>query len=262
MIENAVHSLKNADIAFLGINYYETCGSKGKGPELIRTALNSLSSYDIKTGKDAFNELRLCDLGNINAGSYNELRNKTLKKLENPAKFLIMMGGEHLVTLPVIEALSKKEKLNVLILDAHADYYDKYKDKKNSYATVTRRISELTNKVLIAGVRDLTLEEAEDLKNAANVELVSLDEASKKMSDGKWYVSVDLDVLDPVHCPEVSTPIPMGCELRELVKVLNSACFTHEVIGLDVVELTATRKGLSSTTAGGIIMNYLKRRCE
>ncbi|MFA5406233.1 MAG: arginase family protein [Candidatus Nanoarchaeia archaeon] len=256
MIDNAVHPQKESDITFIGLNYYGTCSEQGKGPSLIRDSLNSLSSYDLVTGKDAFNELRICDLGDIKASTYESLRKQVQKLSFNNT--LIMLGGEHLVSLPVIEQLRPD---NVLIFDAHADYYDEYDGKKNSYATVTRRISELVSNVYVAGVRDLALEEASELVNS-NVKLISVEDAGHLKLKGSLYVSVDLDVLDPCHCPEVSTPVPLGTNYELLVKVLNKACLNHNLLGLDVVELTAKRKGLSSVNAAGIIMNYLKRRCD
>jgi agmatinase len=261
MIENAIHPISKADIIFLGLNYYGTCGETGKGPSLIRQALNSLSSFDFKTGKDCFDELRISDAGDIKASNFKVLRDKVLKKLAVINGTLISLGGEHLVSLPVIEALSKNQDFNVLIFDAHADFYDKYKGKKHSYATVTRRISELVSEVVISGVRDLTIEELNALSKANNVRVMDLNNLnlSKKKP---WYISIDLDVLDPIFCPEVSTPVPFGPSINDLVKVLNTVCLNHRLIGIDVVELTAKKKGLSSINAGGMIMNYLKRRCK
>ncbi|MBD3312467.1 hypothetical protein GF352_03385 [archaeon] len=259
MIENAIHSMSDADIMFLGLDYYGTCSEQGNGPSLIRQALNSFSSYDMKRGVDVFDELRICDAGDIKESNYDKLRRKVLKKLSpEPEAFLITLGGEHLVTLPVIESL---KPANVLIFDAHADLHDKYNGQENSYATVAHRISERVDKVLITGVRDLTVTEAGELKKLDNVELVKFEELPDKMGSEPWYVSIDLDVLDPVYCPEVSTPIPLGVSLEFLVKVLNRICLHHRIVGLDIVELTARKKGLSSINAGGIIMNYL-RRCR
>ena len=255
MIENAIHSINESDVIFLGLDYYGTCGEQGNGPALIRKALNSFSSYDLVTGKDCFDELKICDTGDIKTSDFSILREKVRDKLTGVKGMPIILGGEHLVTLPVIEALKPK---NVLIFDAHADFYDEYKGNKYSYATVTKRISELVDRVVIAGVRDIAQEEAAQLKN---VELISVEEVPERITSGEWYVSIDLDVLDPIYCPEVSTPVPLGVDLRTLVKVLNKVCLNHRIIGLDVVELTAKNKGLSSVNAGGIIMNYLKRRC-
>ena len=259
MIDNAVYNKEEADVVFLGLNYYETCGEKGNGPELIREVINLQSSYDMTTGKDFFDELKICDLGDIKTKNYDELRKKTIEKLKGVKGTIIMLGGEHLVTLPVIEALKPE---NVLVLDAHADYYNEYNNNKHSYAAVTRRISEIAKKVVIAGVRDAVKQEMDDLKLAKNVKLIKFEDITKEVKTGNWYVSIDLDVLDPIYCPEVSTPVPMGVTYESLVNVLNKICLHVNLVGLDIVELTASNKGLSSTTAGGIIMNYLKRRCN
>ncbi len=256
MIDNAIYSPENADIVFLGLPFYSTCGEKGNGPFLIRKAMNSLSSFNMKSGKDAFDELRISDLGDIRAKDFLKLREKVLGKLKDIHSLVISLGGEHLATLPVVEALKPG---NVLIFDAHADFYDKFNGKKYSYATVTRRISEIVPNVVVAGVRDMSAEEAESLKKSS-VRVVSLDDIPK--FKGTLYVSVDLDVLDPSFCPEVSTPVPLGESYGHLVKVLNRVCLSNELVGLDIVELTARKKGLSSINAGGLIMNYLKRRCD
>lgn len=255
MIDNAIYQPSEADITIIGLDFYSTCGEQGHGPTLIRQSVNSFSSYE--NGYDVFDELKICDLGDLKAKSYSELKKKVLKQ---PLKKPVIFGGEHLVTLPVIEALKPKK---VLIFDAHADYYDKYEGNEHSYATVSRRISELVDELVIAGVRDITRVEAEALKNS-NVRLVSVEQVPKVLKGDDWYVSIDLDVLDPIYCPEVSTPIPLGTNYETLVKVLNKVCLNHRIIGLDVVELTAKHKGLSSVNAGGIVMNYLKtiRRCK
>ncbi len=248
MIDNAVYGLKEADIIFLGINYYETCGKKGNGPKVIRQSINLWSTYDFKKKIDIFDKLKICDIGDI-SGSFKDIIKKSLV-LKDAKGVPIILGGEHLISYAVVNALRPK---NVLVFDAHADSFDKYKGKKYSYATVVKRISEIADNVYLCGVRDVCVEE-----DLSNVKLIKLKDVKK--IKGPVYVSIDLDVLDPIYCPDVSTPVPFGLKLDELVKVLNGICF--KIIGLDVVELTSKKVGLSSTTAGGIIMSYLKRRCK
>ncbi len=257
MIDNAVYSKSDADIIFLGLPFYETCGVKGNGPSVIRRAVNSFSSFNEVSGVDSFDKLRVCDAGDIKAVNYTDLKSKVFSFLKGINGLPFIIGGEHLVSLPVIEFLKPK---NVLFFDAHADFYNEYNGLKYSYATVIKRVSEFVDNVVIAGVRDLTMIESGLLKKADNVSLVSVNEIPK--FNGSLYVSLDLDVLDPIYCPSVSTPIPLGVSLPHLVKVLNKVYLSNNVIGLDIVELTSKVKDLSSVNAGGIIMNYLKRRCD
>jgi len=261
MIDNANSTINKSDILFLGLPFYSTCGVRGCGPKAIREALNSLSSFNLKTMKDSFDVLKIKDYGDVKAVDYNSLERKVDSSIKSIYSkgfngSFIFMGGEHLVTLPLIKSLSKRSSFNCLILDAHADFYDKYKGSKFSYATVTRRVSELVDKVYIAGVRDLSLEEFSGLKDS-RVKMVDFNEASRLLKRGSWYVSVDLDVLDPIYCPCVSTPVPLGLKLIDLVKLLNTACLSRNMVALDIVELTSRFKDLSAVNTAGLIINYL-----
>lgn len=265
MIDNADYSVEQADFLVLGVPFYSTCGVKGNGPLAIRQSLNSLSSFNMNTGRDLFDVLKIRDHGDINASNYKMLETKISKSLKNIYSngfkgSFIFLGGEHLVTLPLVKGLMGKERFNYLVLDAHADFYDKYLSKKQSYATVTRRVSELVNKVYVAGVRDLTLTESKSLINNSNVKLINMNEIPKLLSNGKWYISIDLDILDPIYCPNVSTPVPIGLTLKELVNLLNDTCFNSGVIAIDFVELTSRSKDLSAVNTAGLIIKYLESR--
>ncbi len=252
MIDNAITDTDRADIVIQGLPYYMTCGVKS--PNAYKSfikSFNSLSSLNMRTRVDVFDKFIIACPDPIS--NYNEME-RWIKK-NNKGQHFIFIGGEHLITLPVIKALRPKR---VLIFDAHADYHDEYNGRKESYATVTRRISELVDKVYLTGVRDLTIEEMNSLKNS-NVELISIKDLDK-IPSSELYISIDLDILDPSHCPEVSTPVPLGISMHDLVNALKTVCLKNNIIGLDVNELTCDKPGLSSINAAGIVMNYLWTR--
>ncbi len=257
MIDNAFFNPSEADIVFIGAPYYGTCGERGNGPLLVRRALNKLSSYSIKCGVDAFDCLKISDAGDLPVKSFKQLSVSAEKLLSGINGLPLIIGGEHTVSLPFIKALRPK---SVLLFDAHADLFDSYNGRRVSYATVSRRISELVDEVFIVGVRDLTISEAEFLDGGGNVSLIDFSDV-ERFSGKDLYVSVDLDVLDPVYCPSVSTPVPGGVSYSFLVKVLNKVLLNNNLVGLDFTELTARRDCLSSVNVGGLVMNYLKRRC-
>ncbi len=258
MIDNAFFNPSEADIVFIGAPYYNTCGKKGNGPLLVRRALNKLSSYSIKCGVDAFDCLKISDAGDLPVNSFKELSVSAKQLLSKINGLPLIIGGEHTISLPFIKALRPK---TVLLFDAHADLFDSYNGKRISYATVSRRISELVDKVFIVGVRDLTISEAEFLNNNDNIHLIDFSDIKRLNGINDLYVSVDLDVLDPIYCPSVSTPVPGGVSYSFLVKVLNKVLLNNNLVGLDFTELTARRDCLSSVNVGGLVMNYLKRRC-
>ena len=53
----------------------------------------------------------------------------------------------------------------------------------------------------------------------------------------KCYISLDVDVLDPVYAPGTGTPVPMGMQPRQLLRLFEAVCLHNEVIGIDIVEL-------------------------
>ena len=68
----------------------------------------------------------------------NEIYEGT-KEILNDDKFPFMIGGEHLVTLPVFKAISEKYgDVYVLHFDAHTDLREEYNNDKNSHATVIK----------------------------------------------------------------------------------------------------------------------------
>jgi len=162
-------------------------------------------------------------------------------------KFPLMLGGEHSITLGAVRALLKEHKtLSVLQLDAHADLRDRFSGSKFNHACVGRRIHELGVSLVQIGVRGLSTEEANYLKDAADITTVlaidiqrdssGIEEALTKLKS-PIYVSIDLDVFDPAVCPAVGTPEPGGLDWYTVLGILKRVSKSHQVLGFDVVEL-------------------------
>jgi agmatinase len=52
------------------------------------------------------------------------------------------------------------------------------------------------------------------------------------------FLSVDIDVCDPVHAPGTGTPEPGGLTARQLLDSVRRICLELPVVGLDVVEVS------------------------
>ncbi len=162
-------------------------------------------------------------------------------------KFPVMLGGEHSITLGAVRALLKKHKaLSVLQLDAHADLRDSFSSSKFNHACTAHRIHELGVSLVQIGVRGLSTEEANYLKDAPDITTVlaidiqrdssGIEEALAKLKS-PVYITIDLDVFDPSICPSVGTPEPGGLDWYTMLSILRKVSKTHEVLGFDVVEL-------------------------
>ena len=69
-------------------------------------------------------------------------------------RFPVLLGGEHTVTVPAVEACLKKHPdLHVLQVDAHLDLRDEYEGDPMSHACVMRRINEMGVAFSQVGIR-------------------------------------------------------------------------------------------------------------
>ncbi len=102
------------------------------------------------------------DMGNLrDFGSADEMVEETRKvarTIVSAGKFPIFLGGEHSISIPVIESF---DDIGVITIDAHLDYRESYMGLKYSHACVTRRAVEHIGRenLLVFGVRSISREE-------------------------------------------------------------------------------------------------------
>ncbi|ABW19128.1 agmatinase [Alkaliphilus oremlandii] len=180
-------------------------------------------------------------------------------------KKTLMIGGEHLVTLPVVEAFHHKFKdLVVLHFDAHTDLREDYMGEKLSHATVIRRIWDLLgdDRIYQFGIRSGLKEEFEwaasghTTLNKFGYEM--LDDVIHTIKDRPVYVTIDLDILDPSIFPGTGTPEPGGISFNDMMRII-SKLQALNIVGADVVELSPDydSTGVSTAVASKIIREML-----
>ncbi len=168
------------------------------------------------------------------------------RKVVESGKFPVLVGGEHSLSLGMVQALKEKHPdLSVLHLDAHADLRDRYQGSPFNHACIARRISEVCP-ITLAGVRSLSREEVEHLKSstvrvffmADILEREGWEEEICEHLSREVYVTIDLDVFDPAIMPSVGTPEPGGLGWYDVTGLLKTVAMKKEVVGFDVVELS------------------------
>lgn len=180
---------------------------------------------------------------------------RVVKDLKARGKMVVMLGGEHSLTLGAVRAHHEKHKdLSVLQLDAHADLRDEYLGTKFSHASVMRRVLELCPAVQV-GIRSLSLDESEFVRDeklqlfyAHNTRLDDPQTIKRivKRLKRKVYITIDADVFDPAVVPAVGTPEPGGLGWYDTTALLKEVAAQREVVGFDVVELCPREGPLSS----------------
>jgi agmatinase len=219
------------------------------GPQAIINASQYLELYDIELNRDVY-QVGIHTLPPVQPllSSPEKMIERVYhitRELVKQSKFPVMFGGEHSLSLGMVQALKEKfRNVCVLQLDAHADLRDEYLGTKYSHACVMRRIHELCPIVQV-GVRSLSSEEQQFITQnkihtfyitTSSSDLAPAEHIISSLSDDV-YVSIDLDVFDPSIMPAVGTPEPGGMQWHEVLKLLNYVTRHKRVIGFDLVEL-------------------------
>jgi len=219
-----------------------------QGPERIRTTSYVLEEYSVYLNK-SLNDFTYYDAGDIIMPCGNIL--ESLKRIGTAVeallcddKFPLLFGGEHLVSLPVIEKIAKKYTgLTVLHFDAHADLRAEYMGERYSHATVMRRVVEIIggNNLYQFGIRSGDRDEIEFGHKNTNIyinQLIEpLEKISMKLKDKPIYITLDIDIVDPAFAPGTGTPEPAGVSSREILEALYLLKDLN-VVGMDIVEVS------------------------
>ncbi len=242
------YPLKEADIAFLGIPFTSTSISKPAmyGPLMVRDALRLTEELPNK---------KFCDLGDLEVvpGSYEltaERIRETIKEIKetNPKAFTLAIGGEHLITLPLVEMLKPK---TVIQVDAHSDSRSNYLGCEYSHDTWAFHASKIT-KLIQIGLTAVGGEEKKFLAKTKSIQTFSIIDFLRFMPkiERPVHLTIDVDVFDPSY---VETGFPEGkARPEEVFSVLDKI----KADSMDIVEIADDR--LPSKT-GFLAAQIIKR---
>ena len=184
----------------------------------------------------------------------SDIATYTKEVLDSGKKFL-MVGGEHLVSLPTIEAAYKKyPDLHVIHIDAHTDLREDYMGEPLSHASVIRRCFDFLGdgRIFQFGIRSGLKEEFEWAKEHTYMEKFTIDtlpQIVQQLQDVPVYVTIDLDVLDPGTFPGTGTPEPGGITYKELLTDIAALQDLNQIVAADVVELSPQYDPSGASTA-------------
>ena len=223
----------------------------------------------------------LCRVGDIGDVPVNPIDlTDSLKRIEaffaaivSAGAMPLSVGGDHLITLPILRSLAKEQPVGLIQFDAHSDTTDSYfGDNRYTHGTPFRRAIEEglleprrciqigirgsmygpddLDYALDAGIRVVTIEEFFDL----GVEAVSM-EIRRVAGEGPVYFTFDVDSLDPVYAPGTGTPEIGGYSTHEAQRMVRGLQGL-DVRGADVVEVSPPVDPSGNTALVGATMLF------
>ena len=251
VLEERIQRPGESRIALIGLPFDARSSfmrGPAEAPSLIREALYSdARNLATESGHDLGSGSLMLDLGDLDPGSGDDREPPIRGAIETILRHdlrPLSLGGDHSVSLPVIEALAAHhEAIDVLQFDAHPDLYDRFGDSPHSHACVFARVMErgLARRLVQVGVRTLNPPQREQVERfgVEMIEMRNWEQVCALTFEGPLYVTIDLDVLDPAYAPGVSHREPGGASTRQLIDAVQS--LGAPIVGADVVEYNPRR---------------------
>lgn len=242
------------------------------GPQRIREVSIGLEEYSPYLDRD-LDDVKYFDAGDIPLPFGNPQRSldeieKFVTQLLADGKVPVGMGGEHLVSWPVMKAVAEKyPDLAIIHMDAHTDLRESYEGEELSHSTPIRKIANHIGpkNVYSFGIRSGMKEEfvwaKENGMHISKFEVLEpLKEVLPTLAGRPVYVTIDIDVLDPAHAPGTGTVDAGGITSRELLASIHAIAGSDvNVVGFDLVEVAPIYDSSEQTanTASKLIREML-----
>ena len=269
------HDLTGVDVAILGVPADLTVSNRPGtrfGPRSIRAASAHLSWGEAwPWGFDPFRRLAAVDVGDVvfEPGYVESMVEATEKQatwiLDHDVS-MVTLGGEHLISLPVMRAHARKYgPLAMVHFDAHSDTW--VEDVPLNHGSM---FHEALNEGLIdtehsihVGIRTHNDDDhGIEILDAFWVDEHGAEATASRIRDRvaghKAYLTFDIDCLDPSYAPGTGTPVnggPSTVWARRVFAALHGVDF----VGMDVVEVAPDYDvgEITSLAAATLIYDYL-----
>ena len=224
-----------------------------------------------------FGDLRVVDGGDIalDQGNVTQHYNDIEAAVRFAAKRNIIpvsIGGDDGVTNPVIRGTDAFNNVTLIQIDAHLDWRDERFGERDGFSSSMRRASELPHIQAIhqIGIRSVGSAEQSEwdyaqkwgahIHLARDIHLNGMAPVIKSLpTDGKFFVTLDVDGLDPSVMPGTVALSPGGLSWWHVVTLFEALVQKGSIVGLNLVELAPKNdvNKLSLIGAGRLIMKLL-----
>jgi agmatinase len=222
-------------------------------------------------------EVRIVDLGDADIvhtdtrKSHANIQFGVRKILEADA-LPVVIGGDHSVNIPCINAFEGRGDVHILQIDAHLDFVDERHGVRFGHGNPMRRAAEkpYVTGLTQLGIRNVssTAQEGYEAARAMGADILSVRQVRRLGTEAvlaripagaRLYVTIDIDGFDPSIAPGTGTPSHGGFLYYEVLELLQGAARAHEIVGIDLVEVAPDYDPSGSTQilAAQLLMNFL-----
>ncbi len=276
----------DADVAVLGAPFdFGTQFRAGArfGPRAVREASTLFSfghagAYDHEDDCTYLGgDVRIVDIGDADIvhtdteKSHANIR-AGVQAILDAGAFPVVIGGDHSINIPCIEAFEGRGDIHILHIDAHLDFVDERHGVRTGHGNPLRRAAEkdYVTGLTQVGIRNVssTAKDGYDMARAMGSDILSVRQMRALGPQGvidripegaRVYVTLDIDAFCPSIAPGTGTPSHGGFLYYEVLEMLQALARRHEVVGIDLVEVAPDYDHTGSTAilAAQVLLNFL-----
>ena len=276
----------DADVAIIGAPF--DAGTQYRagarfGPRGVREAstlfaFGHAGAYDHEDDSTYLGaDVRLVDMGDADivhtdtAASHANIEFAVGKALDAGA-LPVVIGGDHSINIPCINAFAGRGPIHVVQIDAHLDFVDERHGVRFGHGNPMRRAAE---KDYVTGLTQL------GIRNVSSTAKEGYDAARKMGSDilsvrkiralgteavlarvpkvAALYVTIDIDAFCPSIAPGTGTPSHGGFLYYEVLELLQGLSRAHRIVGVDLVEVAPDydQSGITQILAAQLLLNFI-----
>ncbi len=279
----------NADVAVMGAPFdfgsqFRT-GSR-MGPRGIREASTLFSfghagAYDFEDDVTYLpsDSTRIVDIGDADIIHTDTTKSHSnikfgVKKILAANAIPVVMGGDHSINIPCIDAFENEEPFHLIQIDAHLDFVDERHGVKYGHGNPMRRASEkgYVSGMTQIGIRNVSStakegyvdarEKGSKIFSVRHVRQMGLNKILDEIPKRKrYYITIDIDAFDPSIASGTGTPSHGGFYYYEVLELIDGIIKQGSVVGLDLVEVAPDYDVTNSTStlAAQLLMNTIGR---
>ena len=245
------------------------------GPRAVR-AVERIGPFNHALRVTPLAERRAADVGDVPLSSRFSLADSIADieafyaRVQAAGVIPLSVGGDHSISYPILRALGRDRPLGLVHIDAHCDTSGPQEGTKFHHGGPFRQAvldgvldPERTIQIGIRGsaemlyefstVAGMTVIHAEDI-DTLGIDAVAA-RARAVVGDLPFYISFDIDALDPAFAPGTGTPEVGGLTPREAQRLLRALAGLR-VIGGDVVEVAPPYDAGTTTAQIGAQMLF------
>ncbi len=276
----------SADIAIIGAPFDSGTQFRSGarfGPRSVREASTLFSfghagAYDHEDDKVYLDsDVKIVDMGDADIVHTDTVKSHAniefaVKCALKAGALPVIIGGDHSVNIPCINAFQGERPFHILQIDAHLDFVDERHGVRFGHGNPMRRAAEknYVSGLTQVGIRNVssTAKEGYEQARLMGSDIISVRQArqmgmvnvvNRIPKDERLYISIDIDAFCPSIAPGTGTPSHGGFLYYEVLEILKNVADRNQIVGADLVEVAPDydASGSTATLAAQVLLNFL-----